>query len=339
MTQSEFDGVDQSFVAKLPNVWHIHSGSKRQPGKKDEADNIFLHKNYITIGCEKIGDIKNINPDRKALKAKLTECYPDDKPKSISQDVGNIWRFVYEIQIGDIIVYPSKPKRERKIHIGRVNGSYKYDESLSKKFRHFRPVEWLFSRPYNEFSEDAIEEMRFRLTVVEVKKHSHAHKEIFKVIALKEIDIAQQRAEADGTFNPESIEDARERTFASIVRRRGQSKFRESLLTAYNSCCAITGCDAEPALEAAHIIPYNGTQTNHPSNGLLLRADLHTLFDLHLIAIDPKSKKVLVAPSLRNTSYCELEGKSIIKPTSKDSYPNEQALERHCQQCDWCDGS
>ncbi|MEH1887220.1 MULTISPECIES: HNH endonuclease signature motif containing protein [unclassified Nostoc] len=41
----------------------------------------------------------------------------------------------------------------------------------------------------------------------------------------------------------------------------------------------ITNFDAEVALEAAHIIPYSETENNHPSNGLLLRADLHTLFD------------------------------------------------------------
>lgn len=45
-------------------------------------------------------------------------------------------------------------------------------------------------------------------------------------------------------------------------------------------------------MEAAHIRPYRGKKDNHPSNGLLLRADIHTLFDLNLVAIDPETLKI-----------------------------------------------
>jgi predicted restriction endonuclease len=78
-------------------------------------------------------------------------------------------------------------------------------------------------------------------------------------------------------FNPHDDQDARERTFAAIVRRRGQSRFRRSLLRAYTGQCAVTACDAQETLEAAHILPYRGQRTNHVTNGLLLRADLHSL--------------------------------------------------------------
>ena len=97
---------------------------------------------------------------------------------------------------------------------------------------------------------------------------------------LTELHIERQNIEASNYFDVENIEDARKIVTVSIVQRQGQSKFRQELLAAYNSRCAITGCDIEPALEAAHIIPYKGTETNCPQNGLLLRADIHTLFDL-----------------------------------------------------------
>lgn len=105
-------------------------------------------------------------------------------------------------------------------------------------------------------------------------------------------------------FEPENIQDARQKIATSITRRQGQPKFRQQLLITHNGKCAISGSDVEQALEAAHIIPYLGSETNHPSNGLLLRADLHTLFDLNLIAIDPEEMTVLIAPSLRG-KYCE----------------------------------
>ena len=86
------------------------------------------------------------------------------------------------------------------------------------------------------------------------------------------------------------------------MRRRGQSVFRKQLLAAYNGQCAITRCDVEDVLEAAHIISYKGEETNHIGNGLLLRADIHTLFDLGLLAVDATSMRLLVSPQTRGHS-------------------------------------
>jgi hypothetical protein len=83
-----------------------------------------------------------------------------------------------------------------------------------------------------------------------------------------------------------------------IVWRRGQPEFRRKLLEAYKGRCVITGCSSEEALEAAHIEPYSKTKNNDPKNGILLRADIHTLFDCDLIGIDPDTMKVCVSPNL-----------------------------------------
>jgi putative restriction endonuclease len=100
-------------------------------------------------------------------------------------------------------------------------------------------------------------------------------------------------SEADDTgFDPDSFEDQRDRAMRAIRIRRGQPRFREELMNAYEGRCAITGCAIADVLEAAHITPYAGSQDNHVSNGLLLRADLHTLFDCGLIAIDPATRRV-----------------------------------------------
>lgn len=72
----------------------------------------------------------------------------------------------------------------------------------------------------------------------------------------------QQALAAEGKFDPASIVDARQRAITAIVRRRGQPEFRQRLIDAYQGRCAITGCDAVEALEAAHIIPHQGDQTN-----------------------------------------------------------------------------
>ena len=93
--------------------------------------------------------------------------------------------------------------------------------------------------------------------------------------------------------------------------RSGEDRktFRDALRTAYNDRCAITGCSILHVLEAAHIYPYRGPDTNKVTNGLLLRADVHTLFDCHLLTIDSATMTVLVAPHLRDSEYGEFHGR------------------------------
>jgi len=138
-----------------------------------------------------------------------------------------------------------------------------------------------------------------------------------------------QRIEAEGYFDAENLDDARRRVRTAIVQRQGQSEFRHNLLKACNSQCSITGCDAEPALEAAHIMPYLGRKTNHITNGLLLRADIHTLFDLHLLSVQPDSYEIIISPKLAKTSYRELIGKRLVLPKYKSAMPNRVALNKH----------
>ena len=146
---------------------------------------------------------------------------------------------------------------------------------------------------------------------------------------IHELVALHERAVSDDVDSYESLEDSRDRVVASIVRRRGQPEFRRALLEAYGGTCAISGCDAEAALEACHIRPYKGPQTNSLSNGLLLRADLHTLFDLGLLAVDTASMTAIVAPELRGTTYDELAGKPVFVPGVMSADSNVGALGWH----------
>ena len=130
-------------------------------------------------------------------------------------------------------------------------------------------------------------------------------------------------------FDPSCIEDTRKRISQSIAERRGQSEFREKLLTGYERECAVTGCKTVEVLEAAHIYPYRGVDTNKVDNGLLLRSDVHTLFDLGLITISPKSKKVLVHNSLHSSEYWKFHLKEIRLPSDPRQQPSEKALQGH----------
>ncbi len=129
-----------------------------------------------------------------------------------------------------------------------------------------------------------------------------------------------------GYFDANSEADERRRVTREVVQRRGQPAFRNALLSAYGGRCAITRCDAEDALEAAHIKPYQGDKSDHVTNGLLLRADVHALFDLDLIGIDPGKLTVAIARRLRQTTYSGLEGVKLAHPDEQCDYPNSAAL-------------
>lgn len=144
-----------------------------------------------------------------------------------------------------------------------------------------------------------------------------------------EIDIILSVGTEAEIFDPKDVLDARMRTLASIVRRQGQKEFRQALLDAYIGKCAISKCTVTDALEAAHIVPYLGPKTNHISNGLLLRADLHILFDIGKIAIDTKSMTVVIAPELKQTDYLQFDKVKIYLPNDKHKQPSIEALDQH----------
>ncbi len=139
----------------------------------------------------------------------------------------------------------------------------------------------------------------------------------------------------EGTFKPKDETDARRWVLRAIASRQGQPKFRNKLLKAYGSRCAITGCTIESLLEAAHIRRFKGEHTDHSTNGLLLRTDIHTLFDLRLIAIDTATMKVVVSPELEGTEYECLAGKDLRVPEEKKRRPNREALQMHRDACEF----
>lgn len=101
------------------------------------------------------------------------------------------------------------------------------------------------------------------------------------------------------------LTDSDERTVLNrqIRARRGQAAFRQALRERFNDTCLVTRCKLADLLEAAHISPYRGEKDHHPSNGLLLRADIHTLFDLDLLGIDPATLQVHLHPKLQGLGY------------------------------------
>lgn len=130
-------------------------------------------------------------------------------------------------------------------------------------------------------------------------------------------------------FDPENLETAKTVIARQIVARLGQAQFRNELLSAYDSKCAVTGCKTIRVLEAAHILPYAGKQTNHVQNGLLLRSDIHLLFDLGLLTIDSVHYKVKIHKELEGSEYFAFHNKGIHLPEKISQRPSTKALRIH----------
>ncbi|NVJ22130.1 HNH endonuclease [Myxococcus sp. AM011] len=117
-------------------------------------------------------------------------------------------------------------------------------------------------------------------------------------------------AAADALEEPyvPNLEDERARVSREIRARRGQKVFRQSLRDRFGDKCLVTKCQLIDLLEAAHIVPYRGDNDNHVMNGLLLRADVHTLFDLDLLGIEPETLKIHLHDKVKGKGYDTWDG-------------------------------
>ena len=129
------------------------------------------------------------------------------------------------------------------------------------------------------------------------------------------------KADPHEPLNLEKIEDTT--ALRQVVLRRYQSAFRQALLSKRPNCCAITRASELSVLEAAHIIPYaeRFADRDKPENGILLRNDIHKLFDAHLISVNPKTKEIEVSDRIKSSDYLDLRGVPVsdeLSPKSLD---------------------
>jgi putative restriction endonuclease len=118
-----------------------------------------------------------------------------------------------------------------------------------------------------------------------------------------------------------------------VKRRLGQGAFRVLVTDNFERRCAVTGEKTLPVLQAAHILPVKKGGQHRPDNGLLLRSDLHTLFDLGYVTVTP-DYKLAVSPALRHEwsngrVYYDMQDRTIRLPTLSSDHPSREFLEWH----------
>jgi putative restriction endonuclease len=119
-----------------------------------------------------------------------------------------------------------------------------------------------------------------------------------------------------------------------LVRPRlGQGTFRVAVLDAYGRACSVTGEHSLPVLEAAHIRPYSRGGLHEVTNGLLLRSDIHRLFDQGYVTVTTDHRfevsRRLKADFENGRSYYPLNGQHVRLPESKSAHPDRNLLIWH----------
>lgn len=132
-----------------------------------------------------------------------------------------------------------------------------------------------------------------------------------------------------------SLEDGDERLreFTRQVKRERQRQFSRAVFEAYGGRCAISDVGVPETLQAAHIDDYRSRKSQIVQNGILLRADLHLLYDANLLGIKPGSHEIVLADSARVEPYRKLvEDRPVLRmPNNPALLPDDDLLDIHYQ--------
>ncbi len=333
----------------MVQVWKI------APGERAEDWGVSHDRGCICLGWMKIRDFGRFQSEEDVLQA-LKRAYPDKKEGNREVAARSIYRFGRVIRPSHVVI--ASNGLSGVVGIGVVTSPYLPPNSPKNPIRddkrirrrHARLVDWRISQPVDlqgrVFTPACVHRLKpercEQIKRAYLKKYPRLKAILFELldgVAAEDdgdgpvtdrlLKAAEEQLTKHEAFDPTGIEDARQRIASSIVRRGGRPAFRKHLLAAYKGRCAITGCEVEAILEAARIVPYMGSKTNHPGNGLLLRADVHTLFDLGLVAVDEATMRVLISPGLQRTEYKKYDGQRIRVPDAPANQPSAEALKRH----------
>jgi putative restriction endonuclease len=148
--------------------------------------------------------------------------------------------------------------------------------------------------------------------------------------------VQERLAKSQAPLVPVVPDQARYGTPILVRPRLGQGAFRVMVTDAYRRRCAITGERTLPALEAAHIKPFAEGGSHNPSNGLLLRRDIHALFDTGYVTVTPDLRfnvsRRIKEEFENGRQYYQYHGQSIVPPNSPNWTPDTTSLTWHNEQ-------
>jgi|SRR5215213_1345527 len=147
------------------SVWLVRAGSHGEYEQK------FLKDARIYLTWDKLNTDLTKLPDREALFKKMTELYPEAKPKRLHNWVSQVWPFAHSIEKGNLIVLPMKS--QPSIYVGEVTDAYHFDPKGPDPFFHWLSVKWVGEAiPRTHFSQDLLYSFGAFMTVCRIQRNN-----------------------------------------------------------------------------------------------------------------------------------------------------------------------
>lgn len=268
-----------------------------------------LELGQVIIGWSRAKDLLNAAPS--AYQDVIRKAYPEYSDEKLSRGAGEMRRFIHEMQIGDIVVIPAiSDVYFAKITSDAIYKDHPLSEADDDAFR--RNAEWLFAgkpTPKSFFPTELEKTLNSQHSILNLGSDSTRAQHLL-------LFIDEIRESMEGNLELPWTEDV----LRSVKTRVDQRQFRLMQFKTHAGRCCVSGNSVAQALEAAHIVPHaqGDFDRSHSGNGLLLRADIHKLFDSHLMSINPIDLTVCVSKQLINTEYAIYDGKKIETSASTE---------------------
>ncbi len=250
---------------------------------------------------------------------------------------GDRWYFLLKSPIrkiggyGEIVEYKNMTPIKAWKEYGIRNGCETLDELKTK-------IDLYFKRNSKKYKGQKIDVNKHKIGCLILKNCEfwdepyYIKTENFGIIIAKQVEKHKVFNQID-PFNFEHnnagfepLNKSREENKASVNQRRGQGKFKGDILKAYNNKCCVSGETCQELLDAAHLQEYLNEDSNHIQNGILLRVDLHRLYDNGLLYID-NNYKIRISPKITSRIYRKYHNKPILLPEDENDHPSIAALE------------
>ena len=185
-------------------------------GRHGEQEQGALDNSVVTIGWNELPDLSGLK-SKSELTRLYVQIHPKAKKNQVANEVGQVWRFAREIQVGDLVALPLKT--QSAIAIGKVEGPYEYKE-LAENIKHIRRVKWIKTIRRSAFEQDILYSLGAFMTVCRIKRHDAEN----RVLRLLEAGEPAETEETGADIAEETI-DIEESAKDQVTKYIG-SKFR-----------------------------------------------------------------------------------------------------------------
>jgi restriction system protein len=194
-------------------IWLIRAG------RYGEREDFALQNHVAVIGWSELPDLSGVK-EREQLATLLEKHYPDSKLKTRLNWESQIWPFISDIKVGDMVAMPLKHRAI--IAFGEVTSEYRYETEYTEGYKHTRSVKWTKEIARNQFDQDLLYSLGSAMTICKIRRND-AENRIKAILAGKKLPssvgpIKPEGDDEDGELR-DLAQDARDQISQTIMQK------------------------------------------------------------------------------------------------------------------------